>query len=99
MVEKNKLNSTYDELQRNEQKLRFYENKRKRYESQIKNFARRERTHRLIERGAILEKHFPCSTELDNEELSYLLGIIFSKEATARMIQEFMDTHHPDATD
>ena len=99
MAEKGKLNSTYEELQRNEQKLRFYENKRKRYESQIKNFARRERTHRLIERGAILEKHFPYATELDNEELSYLLGIIFSKEATARMIQEFMDTHHPDATD
>ena len=99
MAENSKLDSTYEELQRNEQKLRFYENKRKRYESQIKNFSRRERTHRLIERGAILEKHFPKATELDNEELSYLLGMIFSKEATTCAISEFMATHHPDATD
>lgn len=99
MKEKSKLSSTYEELQRNEQKLRFYENKRKRYESQIKNFSRRERTHRLIERGAILEKHLPNATELDNDELSHLLGIIFSKEATARIIAEFMAAHHPDATD
>lgn len=99
MVEKKKLNSTYDELQRNEQKLRFYENKRKRYESQIRNFSRKERTHRLIERGAILEKHFPKVEELSNEELSYLLGIIFSKEDVIHTIREFVAAHHPDATD
>ncbi len=61
--EEKKVEKKIDQLQ-NHQKILL---NRKRQEE------RRARTHRLVERGAILEAVFPAAIEMDNEEIKAFL--------------------------
>ena len=60
----NLKNKSIDELReikaKNEAKIRYMENKIKYLESQEKKLTRKERTHRLCTRGAMLEKFLGC---------------------------------------
>ena len=65
---KNLKNKSIDELRemlsKGEAELKVLHNKSKYYESQINLLTRKERTHRLCTRGAMLEKFLGCPNEL-----------------------------------
>jgi len=66
-----KLNS---EKERADNEIRQLENRRKIVLNKKSDAERKERTHRLIERGAILESIFPSVIPLSNEEVKALLS-------------------------
>ncbi len=49
-------------------------------QQQIKNLYRKTRTHRLIERGAMLEKFLPDAENLTNDEVMEILRKHFGSE-------------------
>lgn len=55
------------------QKEHEYDNLVNRY----KDEQRRSRTHRLIERGAILESFIPNAADMDNEQIKSILSAVF----------------------
>ena len=69
------------------------ENKIKYLESQEKQLTRKERTHRLCTRGAMLEKFLGCSNELTDEQVEEILKIAFQFEAVGRAIEQFRESN------
>ncbi len=73
MSNENLSNKSVDELReikaKNEAKIRYMENKIKYLKSQEKKLTRKERTHRLCTRGAVLEKFLDCPNELTDEQV------------------------------
>ena len=63
------------------------------YDSQIKLLTRKERTHRLCTRGAILEKFLGCPDELTDEQVEEILKIAFQPEAVSRAIEQFRESN------
>ena len=49
------------------------------YENKLKEEKRKKRTHRLITRGAILEKFIPNAECYSDEQITWLLKLLFSK--------------------
>lgn len=65
-----------EEKQKVETQLRQLQNRQKILLNKKANAERRERTHRLIERGAILESVFPAVTAMTGEEVgAFLLSL------------------------
>ena len=56
-----------------EKKISQYQNRQKILLNRKRTEERRERTHRLIERGAILEAVFPPAIDMDGEEVKAFL--------------------------
>lgn len=46
--------------------------------NQYKEERRRSRTHRLIERGAMLESFIPNAANMDNEQIKSILSAVFT---------------------
>ena len=86
MSNQNLKNKSIDELRemlsKGEAELKVLHNKSKYYESQINLLTRKERTHRLCTRGAMLEKFLGCPNELTAELLNTLVEKIVVHEAT-----------------
>ena len=76
-----------------EAKIKYMENKIKYLESQEKQLTRKERTHRLCTRGAMLEKFLGCPNELTNEQVETILKIAFHTEAVGRAIEQFRESN------
>ena len=64
-----------------------------RYCSQINLLTRKERTHRLCTRGAMLEKFLGCPNELTDEQVEEILKIAFHPEAIGRAIEQFRESN------
>ena len=75
-----------------EAKIKYMENKIKYLESQEKQLTRKERTHRLCTRGAMLEKFLGCPNELTDEQVEAILKIAFHTEAVGRAIEQFRES-------
>ena len=71
-----------------EAKIKYMENKIKYLESQEKQLTRKERTHRLCTRGAMLEKYLYDFTD---EQVETILKIAFHTEAVCRAIEHFRE--------
>ena len=97
MSNQNLENKSIDELReikaKNEAKIRYMENKIKYLKSQEKKLTRKERTHRLCTRGAILEKFLGCPNELTDEQVEEILKIAFHPEAVGRAIEQFKESN------
>ncbi len=97
MSNQNLENKSIDELRemkaRGEAKLKVLHNKSKYYDSQIKMLTRKERTHRLCTRGAMLEKFLGCPNELTDEQVEEILKIAFHPEAIGRAIEQFRESN------
>ena len=97
MSSQNLKNKSIDELRemkaRGEAELKVLHNKSKYYDSQIKLLTRKERTHRLCTRGAMLEKFLGCPNELTNEQVETILKIAFHTESVCRAIEHFRETN------
>ena len=76
---------------KNEAKIKYMENKIKYLESQEKQLTRKERTHRLCTRGAMLEKFLGCPDCLTDEQVNTILKIAFHSEAVGRAIEHFRE--------
>lgn len=70
--------------------IKAMENKKKYYDSQIKLLTRKERTHRLCTRGAMLEKYLG---EFTDEQVETILKIAFHTEAVGRAIEHFKESN------
>ena len=93
----NLSNKSIDELRellsKGEAEMKRLHNKSKYYDSQIKLLARKERTHRLCTRGAMLEKFLGCPNELTDEQVETILKIAFHTEAVGRAIEQFRESN------
>ena len=91
---KNKTPSELREMKtRNEAKIKYMENKIKYLASQEKQLTRKERTHRLCTRGAMLEKFLGCPNELTDEQVEEILKNAFQPEAVGRAIEQFRESN------
>ena len=91
---KNKTPSELREMKaKNEAKIKYMENKIKYLESQEKLLTRKERTHRLCTRGAMLESFLGCPNELTDEQVEEILKIAFQPEAVGRAIEQFRENN------
>ena len=86
MANKVNLQKIKSEIETKQAELEKYEKKivqLKNREKQIKKMAsiegRKKRTHRLIERGAILESFIDRASEKSNEEIKEILQKVFQK--------------------
>ena len=97
MSSQNLKNKSIDELRemkaKGEAELKVLHNKSKYYDSQIKLLTRKERTHRLCTRGAMLEKFLGCSNELTDEQVETILKIAFHPEAVGKAIEQFRESN------
>ena len=82
-----KLEKLNQEIERTEAKLRRAQHEEKILEHQIKTLNRKERTHRLCTRGAMLESYFSCPEAVTDEQVSTVLKLLFHQES-ARQIME-----------
>ena len=97
MSNQNLENKSIDELRemkaKGEAKLKVLHNKSKYYESQINLLTRKERTHRLCTRGAMLEKYLGCPEILTDEQVETILKVAFHTEAVGKAIEHFKDSN------
>ena len=97
MSNQNLKNKSIDELRellsKGETEIKRLEHKNKYYDSQMKLLTRKERTHRLCTRGAMLEKFLGYPNELTNEQVEEILKIAFQPEAVGRAIEQFRESN------
>ena len=74
------------EREKNRTLLRLYEGHEKALMKQMKELDRKERSHRLIERGAILEKYLRNPLLLTNDQIVKILGVAFSQKDTEKIL-------------
>ena len=70
-----KLEKLNQEIEKTEKKLRRAQHEEKMLEHQIKTLTRKERTHRLCTRAAMLESYLPHPEAITDEQVSLFLGI------------------------
>ena len=76
MNEKNTAHPSKEERENVLKEIRQLENRKKILENKQRNEERRVRTHRLIERGAILEGIFPLASNLSGAEVKAFLSAL-----------------------
>jgi hypothetical protein len=76
---KSKIKSLQEEQEVCEKKLLQLKNRERKIRKTISNEERKKRTHRLIERGAILESFIEGASEKSNEEIKDILQKVFQK--------------------
>ena len=90
MTQEQKLQEFDREILSTKQALRFYEQKEKIVQSEIKRLTRKERTHRLCVRGGMLE-HFLREPELlSNDQVQELLSVAFRQEAVVLRLSRML---------
>lgn len=79
MVQKGKMKMAdiNEQIEKAEEEIRQIRNRKKKLLNQKKEKERKARTHRLIERGAILESLLDCPEQYDNEQIKKLLELAF----------------------
>ena len=91
------LEKLKQEIEKAETKLRWAEHKEKILEHQIKTLNRKERTHRLCTRGAMLESHLPHPELLGDEQVSTILNILFHRSDTKQLLEKMLAGNEEDA--
>ena len=76
---KAEIESKQVEKEKYEKKLVQLKNREKKLKRQVSIEERKIRTHRLIERGAILESFIPNAQDYSNQEIKNILQELFQK--------------------
>ena len=76
-----KLEALNQEIEKTEKKLRWAQQEEKRLTHQAKALTRKERTHRLCTRAAMLESYLPHPEAITDEQVSLFLKLLFHKTA------------------
>lgn len=77
-----------EKIARAEEEIRQLQNRKKKLLNQKKTEERRTRTHRLIERGAILESLLEQSEQYGNEQIKDLLAIALQTAEAKAYLQK-----------
>ena len=80
----------FEEGEKLKKKVRDLENERKVLLREGKELKRRERSHRLIVRGAILEKHLKKPFILADEDVGRLLDSVFQMEQVKKELNKLI---------
>lgn len=72
-----KLEKLNQEIEETEKKLRWAQQEEKRLTHQAKALTRKERTHRLCTRAAMLESYLPHPEAITDEQVSLFLKLLF----------------------
>ena len=83
-----KLEKLNQEIAKTEAKLRRAEHKEKMLEHQIKTLNRKERTHRLCTRGAMLESFLIRPEVLTDDDVMEILKQAFSQTGMKEVVSE-----------
>lgn len=83
-----KLEALNQEIEKTEKKLRRAQHEEKILEHQIKTLTRKERTHRLCTRAAMLESYLPHPEAITDEQVSLFLKLLFHKDSTHQLIEK-----------
>ena len=92
-----KLEKLNQEIAKTEAKLRRAEHKEKMLEHQIKKLNRKERTHRLCTRGAMLESYIPQPEYVTDEQVSTLLKTLFHRSDIRQLMGKIFEKNKEDA--
>ena len=90
------------ENERDEQRLRYYENHAKYLQHEIKSLTRKERNHRIFTRGGMLEKFLHYPNDLTDDQVYELLRLAFrdpalrQREAEMKQANDFRINHGGD---
>lgn len=77
--------TTAEKISEMQEKIAQYQNQMKRLLNQQKEAERKARTHRLIERGALLESMIDGAEGMTNEEVKALLQAALPRTVAAEM--------------
>ncbi|WP_289702292.1 DUF3847 domain-containing protein, partial [Parabacteroides goldsteinii] len=64
-----------------------------------KKLTRKERTHRLCTRGAMLESHLPHPESVTDEQVSTILKILFHRSDTKRLVAQVLTENRKEDTE
>ena len=81
-----KLEKLNRQLAQGEARLRRAQHEEKILEHQMKQLTRKERTHRLCTRGAMLESCLPHPEAVTDEQVSAIFNALFGRSETKRLI-------------
>jgi len=84
-----KLEKLNQEIEKTEAKLRRAQHQEKILEHQIKKLTRKERTHRLCTRGAMLESYLPHPEAISDGQVNAILKILFHSSGTRQLMEKF----------
>lgn len=83
-----KLEKLNREIEKSEAKLRRAQHEEKMLQHQMKQLTRKERTHRLCTRGAMLERYLPNQDTATDEQVSQLLKLLFHRSDNRQLIEK-----------
>ena len=83
-----KLEKLNRQLAQGEARLRRAQHEEKMLEHQIKTLTRKERTHRLCTRAAMLESYLPHPEAIMDEQVSLFLKLLFHKDSTRQLMEK-----------
>ena len=83
-----KLEKLNQEIAKGEARLRRAQHEEKILEHQVKQLTRKERTHRLCTRGAMLESYLPNPDAATDEQVSQLLKLLFHRSDNRQLIEK-----------
>ena len=83
-----KFEKLNQEIEKAEKKLRWAEQEEKRLIHQAKTLTRKERTHRLCTRAAMLESYLPHPEAVTDEQVSLFLKLLFRQDSTRQLMEK-----------
>ena len=83
-----KLEALNQEIEKTEKKLRRAQHEEKILEHQIKTLTRKERTHRLCTRAAMLESYLPHPEAITDKQVSLFLALLFRQDNTRQLMEK-----------
>ena len=87
-----KLEALNQEIEKTEKKLRRAQHEEKilekRLTHQAKALTRKERTHRLCTRAAMLESYLPHPEAITDEQVSLFLKLLFRQDSTRQLVEK-----------
>ena len=82
------LEQLSQKIEKTEKKLRWAKQEEKRLIHQAKTLTRKERTHRLCTRGAMLESCLPHPEAVTDEQVSLFLKLLFHQDSTRQLMEK-----------
>ena len=83
-----KLEKLNQEIAKGEARLRRAQHEEKILEHQVKQLTRKERTHRLCTRAAMLESYLPHPEAITDEQVSLFLKLLFRQDSTRQLMEK-----------
>lgn len=91
-----KLEKLNQEIEKAEAKLRRAQHQEKILEHRIKTLTRKERTHRLCTRGAMLESYIPHPEAATDGQVSTILKLLFHRSDTRQLVEKILAENRED---